>query len=51
MEAMIAVLNRIPIVLPPSQGRPPQAVGLAEAIDNVSELLDMKTPSVNAVVI
>ncbi|XP_059066985.1 disease resistance protein TAO1 isoform X2 [Cryptomeria japonica] len=51
LEAIIAVLNRIPVVLPPSQGTSPQAVGIEEARNHVTELLDMESKSVKVVVI
>ncbi|GLJ47579.1 hypothetical protein SUGI_1004690 [Cryptomeria japonica] len=51
LEAIIAVLNRIPVVLPPSQGISPQAVGIEEATNHVIGLLNMKGGSVGAVVI
>ncbi|XP_057871737.2 disease resistance protein RUN1 [Cryptomeria japonica] len=58
LEAVIAVLNRsaevlnrIPVVLPPSQGTYPQAVGIEEVKYRVTELLDMKSQSIKAVVI
>ncbi|GLJ45798.1 hypothetical protein SUGI_0963800 [Cryptomeria japonica] len=51
LEAIIAVLNRVPVVLPPSQGTSPQAVGIEEPRNHVTELLDMKSKSVKVVVI
>ncbi|XP_059067352.1 disease resistance protein RPV1-like [Cryptomeria japonica] len=45
------VLNRIPVVLPPSQGISPQAVGIEEARTQVTKLLDMENKSVKVVVI
>ncbi|GLJ48130.1 hypothetical protein SUGI_1016220 [Cryptomeria japonica] len=51
LGAIIAVLNSIPVVLPPSQGIPPQAVGIEEPRQRVSQLLDMEIRSVIAVVI
>ncbi|XP_057853554.2 uncharacterized protein LOC131063679 isoform X1 [Cryptomeria japonica] len=51
LEAIIAVLNSIPVVLPPSQGKSPRAVGIEEARTLVTKLLEMENKSVKVVVI
>ncbi|GLJ35919.1 hypothetical protein SUGI_0720660 [Cryptomeria japonica] len=45
LDAVIQILNRIPITLPPTQGAVPNAVGIDEARAKVIKLLDLEDQS------
>uniref|UniRef100_A0A0D6QSX6 NB-ARC domain-containing protein n=1 Tax=Araucaria cunninghamii TaxID=56994 RepID=A0A0D6QSX6_ARACU len=51
LEALKALLEERPTVLPPSQGTYPDAVGLDEARDRVIGLLDLKDQSTRKIVV